>query len=87
MKSITIHKIDDELARVLSSKARQAGTSLNRTVKSLLRSSLGLKPRVPVDHREEFLDQYGTWTEKEASDFNDRVSELEQVDKADWKTV
>ena len=37
MKSITIHKIDDELSRMLSRKAHEAGTSLNRTVKSLLR--------------------------------------------------
>ncbi len=85
MKSITIHKIDDELSRMLSRKAHEAGTSLNRTVKSLLRSSLGLEARARVDHREEFLDQFGTWSDEEGAEFRDRVSELQQVDEGDWQ--
>ena len=39
MKSITIHKGDDELMRRIQAKARKDGTSLNRAIKALLRNT------------------------------------------------
>ena len=42
MKSITIHGIDDPLAKLIKSKVRSEGLSVNKTVKKLLEESLFL---------------------------------------------
>lgn len=42
MKSITIHKLDDELEAVLVEKAQEEGLSQNQLIKQLLRKALGL---------------------------------------------
>jgi predicted DNA binding CopG/RHH family protein len=44
MKSITIHGIDEPLAKLIKSKAKQEGLSINQTIKNILESSLGVKP-------------------------------------------
>jgi hypothetical protein len=77
MKSITIHKLDEALARVLEERARREGVSINRLVKRLLRSALGLEKEPEPDHRGDFLDLFGTWSE--------RIEELETIEPQDWE--
>jgi len=85
MKSITIHKLDETLARVLEERARREGVSINRLVKRLLRSSLGLEKESEPDHREDFLDLFGTWSDRETDEFLKRIEELETIEPREWE--
>ncbi|MCD6192241.1 MAG: hypothetical protein J7L26_02090, partial [Candidatus Aminicenantes bacterium] len=62
MKSITIHGLDEEMAKLIKKRAKQEKTSVNRVVKSLLAKALGLGQN-QQDNREEFLDLFGVWSE------------------------
>tara|TARA_R110002167_G_scaffold218710_2_gene423365 strand:- start:97 stop:357 length:261 start_codon:yes stop_codon:yes gene_type:complete len=84
MKSFTIHKLDAKLAESLELRARREGLSVNQTVKILLSESLGLKKPSPVDHRADFEDLAGSWSEAEARAFEERVNPTRTVDPADW---
>jgi hypothetical protein len=56
MKSITIHKLDEALARVLTEKARKEGLSISELVKRLLRAALGLSESIGASRWIEFCD-------------------------------
>jgi valyl-tRNA synthetase len=84
MKSITIHGIDEETEKLINQRAKSAGTSVNKVVKELLAKALGLdKDR--IDHREEFLDLFGVWTEEDEKQFLEAVQDLETIHSGDWK--
>jgi hypothetical protein len=84
MKSITIHGIDKETEKLINERAKSAGTSVNKIVKELLAKALGLdKDR--VDHRDEFLDLFGVWTEEDEKEFQEAVRDLEAIRAEDWK--
>jgi hypothetical protein len=84
MKSITVHNLDDSLAAVLRHKARQDGSSLNRTIKRLLALAVGLKGEKPVA-RGDFKRFCGAWNGKEALEFSAAMKSFERFDKADWQ--
>ncbi|MCD6191849.1 MAG: hypothetical protein J7L26_00050 [Candidatus Aminicenantes bacterium] len=84
MKSITIHGLDDEMAKLIKKRAKQEKTSVNRVVKSLLAKALGLGQN-QQDNREEFLDLFGVWSETEAKSFFETIKDLEQIYPEDWK--
>ena len=83
MKSITLHKMDDELARTLSEEARQQGISMNRKAQELLRERLNLIPL--KDKAESFQEFCGRWTEAQAEVFSANTADLRQIDAADWQ--
>lgn len=84
MKSITIHKLDDTITRLLEERARRENTSLNQVIKGLLRSALGLDDQPLPDNRAEFEDLFGTWSREEAAAFERRVAELDAIDADEW---
>ena len=84
MKSITIHGLDDEMAKLIKKRAKQEKTSVNRVVKSLLAKALGLGQN-QQDNREEFLDLFGVWSETEAKRFFETIKDFEQIYPEDWK--
>ena len=79
MKSITIHKLDDDLAGELELHARREGGSINRLVKRLLRASLGLDKPAAINRRADFEDLFGGWSEEEEQGFKRRMADLEHV--------
>ncbi len=83
-KSITIHGLDEETEKLLSERAKSAGTSVNKVVKELLSRALGTG-KDKKDHREEFLDLFGVWTEADERQFEEAVRDLEAVRAEDWK--
>jgi hypothetical protein len=85
MKSITIHGIDDPLAKLIKSKAQSEGLSINKTVKKLLEESLGVKPRNKGINRSDFEEFFGIWSESERIEFEDRTDELKNVNYEDWQ--
>jgi hypothetical protein len=84
MKSITIHGIDKETERLINERAKSAGTSVNKAVKELLAKALGLDKDRP-DHRDEFLDVFGVWTEDDEREFLGAIKDLETVEPGDWR--
>ncbi len=84
MKSITVHKLDDALARELELKARREGVSINRLVKGLLRASLGLEKPAAIDRRADFEDLFGGWSEEEEHRFKRRLADLERIAPDEW---
>ena len=84
MKSITIHGIDKETEKLIKERAKSAGTSVNKIVKELLAKALGLG-KDKNDHRDEFLDLFGVWTEDDEEQFLETVKDLEAVHSEDWK--
>jgi hypothetical protein len=84
MKSITIHGIDKETEKLIKERAKSAGTSVNKIVKELLAKALGLG-KDKHDHRDEFLDLFGVWTEDDEEQFLETVKDLEVVHPEDWK--
>ena len=84
MKSITIHGVDEEMENLIKKRAKSEGKSVNKTVKGLLAKALGID-KERFDHREEFLDHFGTWTEEEEKHFFEGIKDLEQIHPEDWK--
>jgi len=85
MKSITLHKLDSELAERLERLARERGQSLNRTAQDLLRVALGINRSSMIDRAEIFMDQFGTWSQEDLDEFNRRNADMSQVDPRDWE--
>jgi len=83
MKSITIHGLDNELYTSLRSQSTSQGTSLNKTIKEILRKSLGLShKRVEKRDLSEF---FGVWSKKEANEIEKVLEDFEKIDEEDWK--
>ena len=79
MSTITLHNLDSELDQQLRNMADEQGTSLNRLIQSILKSSLGLAgTRVPAHDFSEFLN---TWTPEEAVEFEKSTAEFSIVEK------
>lgn len=82
MKSITIHNFDDDLAKSLLVYAKLQGTSMNQTIKGLLKKSLGLDNQ---KKKEDFSDLCGVLDEKEAKLIERALEDFEKIDEEDWK--
>ena len=84
MKSITIHKLDDDLADVIVERAEAEGLSQNQFIKQVLREALGLDKE--KQQRKEVLESFfGTWTKKDLEEFNAEIDDLNQINEADWQ--
>jgi len=84
MKSITVHGIDKETEKLINARAKSASTSVNKTVKELLTKALGID-KGTNNHRDEFLDLFGVWTEADEKQFREAINDLEAVHPEDWK--
>ena len=85
MKSISSHKIEDQLMALIQKKAQEKGLSLNKTIKLLLREALGLSQTSMIAKRNGFESFCGVWDEEEFSAFNQRTASFQQIDQEDWK--
>lgn len=84
MKSITIHGIDNELTQLISDKAQRHGTSLNQTIKMLLRQSLGVASDMAKKRQASFQDVFGVWSKTDEKAFTNKIKGVEHVDREDW---
>lgn len=83
MKSITIHGLDEELENILKERAKSEDKSVNKIVKELLRKALGIGVQ-RKNHKDEFLDLFGVWTEQDERIFTESIGDLETVIAGDW---
>jgi hypothetical protein len=81
VKQLTLRGFDKALERRIKSLARMEGISLNKAALRLLRRGAGLDPEGKPDVIGHSLDRFiGTWSKKEAEDFDKAVEVFEQVD-------
>lgn len=85
MKSITLHKLETDLADCIEKQAKRDGVSLNKAIKTILRNALGLNKPPPVDHHDDFLDLFGSWSTDESDAFDARIQEARQIEPSDWQ--
>jgi len=85
MKSITIHNLDDRLDSLIREKAKEQGTSLNKTIKLLLKKSLGLYSNNDEDRKDDFLDLFGVWKKRDKNEFDENTKEFRKVNPEEWK--
>lgn len=82
MKSITIHNLDDTLAKLLRERADQNDTSLNQTIKKLLQQSLGISKQ---PKKQDFSEFSGVWSQEEFDEFEHSIKDFERIDSRDWR--
>jgi len=85
MKSITIHGLDELLDRTIRNLADREGLSMNKTIKKVLRSALGLDDQGKMTRREQFTDLFGTWTKQDLEEFQENTADFSRVDPSDWQ--
>ncbi len=85
MKSITIHGMEDQLSDKISEKAKRQGLSLNRTIKTLLEEAVGLSPQNKKDHKDDFIDFLGVWSEEDFNTFQSSIQDFERINPGDWE--
>ncbi len=83
MKSITIHGIDEQMAKLIRRRAQAQGMSLNKTIKELLGSALGIDNAHIRAKREHFEKFFGVWSKKEAEEIEKSLEVFERIDKED----
>ena len=82
MRHLTVRGIEEDLERALQEERQHRGTSLNETVKILLRTALGLS-NPPRDNG---LGRHaGGWSARELDEFDRNTAPFEQVDEELWR--
>jgi hypothetical protein len=85
MKSITIHGMEKPLASMLKAKAQEEGQSLNKTIKQLLESALGIKVPAKGAFSKDFTEFRDVWSHTDLNIFRKATEDFSSIDKEDWK--
>jgi hypothetical protein len=85
MKSMTIHGIDEHLEKLIRLKAEAEGLSINKTIKKLLETALGVKPRTELNNLDDFKEFSGLWTHTDLKEFEAATTDTRTIDLNDWK--
>lgn len=83
MKSITLHNMNNKLYHYLNKRAKEKGTSLNQTIKTILEEHFRMRPH-QNKNKEEFREFLGVWNKRELKDFQKRTEEFDKVNEGDW---
>jgi hypothetical protein len=84
MQSITIHGLEERLAKELKKIAQHEKQSLNKTVKKVIEKGLGLE-KGKKGHRTDFLDLFGVWNHMDEEAFSRSTAEFETIFAEDWQ--
>ena len=84
MKSITIHGMDDALAKAIANRAKKDGISLNREIKRLLFVAVNACGK-KVTGCNDFGNFCGVWKDNDLTEFKNNTKDFGRVDEADWK--
>ena len=78
-KQLTVRGVTRELADALEKLSEERKESVNATVLHILKHALC------IDERRKRLERYATWTEEDAREFEEALSEQRVVDEEQWK--
>ena len=84
MKAITLRNIPPDLSRRIERRAKEKGSSMNKTVIQILEDALGTsKKRAGKLHHD--LDQLaGSWSDDEAREFDEDLAAQRKIDPELW---
>ncbi len=83
--SMTVRGIDEKTSVALKERARRDGVSINAMALRIIREGLGLEKRKRVVYDD--LDYLaGTWSDKDAVEFEQATSVFENVDEDLWRS-
>ena len=87
MKAITLRNLPPEIEKIVRKEADRQRTSINKAVISLLeRKSEAHKKKKPSVNEYDDLDSLaGSWTKKEAAEFNKALAAQRTIDAELWK--
>jgi len=85
MGTLTIHSLAPDVEQFIRNKARRENKSLNQVLKELLARSTGLSSRGLYDRRSDFEEFAGVWTKRDQKEFEDAVSDFEEIRQEDWQ--
>lgn len=85
MATMTLRGIDERIAAVLKEKARKEGTSVNALMLRILKESLGIEKKKRGAVYDDLDHLAGTWSKKDAAEFERVTSVFEKVDEDMWK--
>lgn len=80
LKTLTIRNVPPQLSEALNRVKSQRGTSLNQTVIDVLSQALG----VTAVRSNGLARLAGAWTEEELGEFEQSVTQFEQIDPELW---
>jgi len=86
VKTITIRKIDEQLAELLKQKARKEQKSVNQLLLDTIRGSLGLLQEKPFTAEYHDLDHlFGKWSEEEFENIQGKIEQIRIIDRDLWQ--
>ena len=85
MTTMTLRGIDERTALALKEKARKEGTSVNAFLLRVLKESLGIEKKKRGFVYDDLDHLAGTWSKKDATEFERAVAVFEKVDEEMWK--
>lgn len=85
MATMTIRGIDDEVAKLLKDRAKSEEMSVNGIILKMVKESLGIEKKKRIKTYHDLDHLAGTWSEKDAKEFQERVAVMEKIDEELWK--
>ena len=85
MKAITLRNIPADLSRRIERRAKEKGSSLNRTVIQILNDALGTSIRRAAKLHHDLDHLAGSWSEDEAREFDEDLAAQRKIDPELWQ--
>jgi hypothetical protein len=86
VKAITLRNLPPELAKAVRREAERKRTSINKAVISLLESKADIqKKKGRKPHHQELDALAGSWSKKEAAEFDKALAAQRPIDPDLWK--
>jgi hypothetical protein len=83
MRQLTLRAIPENVERMLRQISRTNRTSINRTAIELMKKALGISDS--TRKRRNVSALAGTWTAKEAEEFEKNIAVFETIDREVWE--
>ncbi len=86
MKAITLRNMPPELSRIIQKKAKEQGTSINKTVIALLKEYTGIQEKKTAKPLYDDLEHLaGSWSKEDAIKFDQTLAKQRKIDPSLWK--
>ena len=86
MKAITLRNLPPDLVKAVHREAERKRTSINKAVISLLESKADIqKKKGRKAHHQELDALAGSWSKKEAEEFDKALAAQRPIDPDSWK--
>lgn len=84
MKALTLRDIPPAVAKAIERRARATNTSLGRAALALIAEAAGVEP-TSGDKRRDLAGLSGTWSDEEATAFDESLHEQRRIDPEAWR--